>query len=272
MFANVLRSQARLSLVRAARVALPATRSISSLLAMKAATPIASRFAVRTFSNTMRTSDRPRNPPSNTIFIGNVPWETTPEELATLFSDFGTIDGEVRMPVDNQGRPRGFAHITFVDESSAITAVNSAMEEPLHIAGRDLSLDFATNSRRAPPTEAPAPNNKVYFANFEGGENGLRTLFKDFEGDILSVFMLRDGNTGASLPSGFVEFSDVDVATNVIEQFNGTQLPSGSRLEISYARPRKPRQEARFENRRQDNRRSGQYTNRGYQSNQRNYD
>lgn len=197
--------------------------------------------------------------------------------------------------MDNQGRPRGFAHITFTDESAAITAVNSAAQEPLHIAGRDLSLDFASNTKRAnaPP---PPPNNKVYFANFEGGENGLRTLFKDYESNILSVFLrkflsaiffrtqvadiifiVRDGNTGAALPSGFVEFSDVDVATSVIDEFNGMALPSGANLEINYARPKKPRQEnnrfdsGRYDNRRADNKRGNHYTNRGYNS-QRNYE
>jgi hypothetical protein len=100
MFANVLRTQARLGLLRAARVAVPATRSLSSLTSMRVAAPIASRFAVRSYNNNSTSGyerERSRNPPSDTIFIGNVPWETSKEELAELFSDFGTIAGEVRM-------------------------------------------------------------------------------------------------------------------------------------------------------------------------------
>lgn len=97
MFANVLRTQARFGVLRAARVAVPATRSLSSLISMRVAAPVASRFAVRAFNNSTSNYERPRNPPSDTIFVGNVPWETTKEELAELFSDFGTIAGEVRM-------------------------------------------------------------------------------------------------------------------------------------------------------------------------------
>jgi RNA recognition motif-containing protein len=84
------------------------------------------------------------------------------------------------------------------------------------------------------------------------------------------VFIVRDGNTGETLPTGFVEFSDVDVATNVIDEFNGMALPSGQTLEVTYARPRKPRTDNRSNDRRGD-KRGSHYTNRGYNS-QRNYD
>ena len=86
---------------------------------------------------------------------------------------------------------------------------------------------------------------------------------------------MRDGNTGAPLASGFVEFSSVDVAQSVIKQFNGQELDSGATLSISYARPRKERTEgSSFSERRGGGARrgggggggGGHYSNRGYNS------
>ena len=83
------------------------------------------------------------------------------------------------------GRPRGFAHVTFDNVKNAVAAVLSATEEPIHIGGRDLVVNFAkpkTNSRAN-----NEPNEKLYFSGCNQGEAALRELLKDFEGDIVSI-------------------------------------------------------------------------------------
>ena len=103
MLANVLRTQARFGLLKAARVAAPATRS---LMTARPAVPVATWSALRAFSSSPPApapfdhpsqSGRPRNPPSETLFVGNVPWDATAEDLHRIFADFGTIVGEVRI-------------------------------------------------------------------------------------------------------------------------------------------------------------------------------
>ncbi|KJA22613.1 hypothetical protein HYPSUDRAFT_139007 [Hypholoma sublateritium FD-334 SS-4] len=247
----------------------------------RAVVPTATWSALRAFSSSTPAAyehssrpERPRNPPSETLFVGNVPWDATAADLQRIFADFGVIVGEVRVPIGFDGRSRGFAHVTYSDVASAQAAVSSASEEPLHLNGRDLVLDYA--SARSVSTKAPVqPNNKVYYTNFEQGEAALRELLSEHEADILSVYQLRDGNTGAPLASGFVEFSSVDVAQSVIKQFNGQELDSGATLSISYARPRKERTEgSSFSERRGGGARrgggggggGGHYSNRGYNS------
>lgn len=106
MLSTVLRTQVRFGLLQAARVAAPATsRALSALVASRAAfAPAATttaRLAVRQFSSSTIASydgpERPRNPPSDTLFVGNVPWNATEEELTDLFSEFGELEGPIRM-------------------------------------------------------------------------------------------------------------------------------------------------------------------------------
>ncbi|KAF8949970.1 hypothetical protein BDZ97DRAFT_1668273 [Flammula alnicola] len=265
MFANVLRSQARLGLLQAARVVVPATRSLSSLVTLRAVAPTASRFATqRAFSNTAPAFvGRTRNEPSDNVFLGNLPWSTTKEDIVELLEDFGQVT-DVRIPTHADGRPRGFAHITFSDKASAVAAVTSALEEPLHLSGRDLVVDYASvrKNDNAPPQQ---PNKRVYFSNFEQDEAAFRELLQDFNADLISVYFMRDGNTGEALSAGFLEFTDERIATEVINALNGTSLPSGSNLQLAYARPRRERSgfSPRNQNR-SDERRGGHYSQRAY--------
>ena len=48
-----------------------------------------------------------------------------------------------------------------------------------------------------------------------------------------------DGN---SLKTGFVEFTSVEQATEALHALNGHEPEYGSKLNLSYARPRRPQQ------------------------------
>ena len=95
VFANALRAHSRLRVLTAARVALPATRSISSLVAFRTAIPKNVSLSVSrsfTTSQVARYDDNPPRPPVGpTIFIANIPWNATEEDLSDIFSEFGKI-------------------------------------------------------------------------------------------------------------------------------------------------------------------------------------
>lgn len=79
--------------------------------------------------------------PSNTLFIGNIPYELTDRDLQELFSDvFNFVD--IRIPVDRrQGTCRGFAHADFIDVEAAQAAKEVlARKKPY---GRKLSVAYA---------------------------------------------------------------------------------------------------------------------------------
>jgi RNA recognition motif-containing protein len=63
------------------------------------------------------------------IYVGNLPFEVTQEDLVDVFAEYGTIK-RVHFPTDREtGKKRGFAFVemeTPVQESSAITALDGA--------------------------------------------------------------------------------------------------------------------------------------------------
>ena len=77
---------------------------------------------------------------------------------------------------------------------------------------------------------------KMYVGNlsFQSTEGDLESLFAQV-GDVESVRIITDRDTGRSRGFGFVEMSDENAA-KAIEQFNGTEL-DGRELTVNEARP-----------------------------------
>ena len=62
------------------------------------------------------------NPPSKTLFIGNMSFEMSDKDLNDLFRDIRNVM-DVRVAIDRRtGQPRGFAHADFIDAASAAKA------------------------------------------------------------------------------------------------------------------------------------------------------
>src|SRR4030095_4991093 len=81
---------------------------------------------------------------------------------------------------------------------------------------------------------------KLYVGNlsFQTTENDLTNLFEQ-AGQIESVTIITDRDTGRSKGFGFVEMTNED-AEKAIEQFNGTEF-NGRSLTVNEARPREDR-------------------------------
>ena len=82
------------------------------------------------------------------IYVGNLPWRATDEQLTSMFSAHGDVT-EARIVTDREtGRSRGFAFVTMTDASqaqSAIQAINGASME-----GRALVVNEAREQSRPP--------------------------------------------------------------------------------------------------------------------------
>ena len=94
MFANALRMQARLALLTARSVAVrPATTVLHMPLQMRLGVVMgASRALSTTRVQRYETpSAPPRNPPSKTVWIGNLPFFVSEEEVREKFSPYGPI-------------------------------------------------------------------------------------------------------------------------------------------------------------------------------------
>ena len=87
--------------------------------------------------------------PTSSLFIGNIPYETTDAELNRLFDGIPNL-ADVRVAVDRTtGWPRGFAHADFTDTESAVKAKQQLVGARL--GSRELRVDFASESRTSSP-------------------------------------------------------------------------------------------------------------------------
>jgi RNA recognition motif-containing protein len=83
------------------------------------------------------------------VFVGNLNFETTRDELQSLFAQVGEVV-EVVLPTDRMsGRPRGFAFIQFASDEHAAEAIQKF--EGFELGGRNLRVNEATGERGARP-------------------------------------------------------------------------------------------------------------------------
>jgi RNA recognition motif-containing protein len=75
-----------------------------------------------------------------TLFVGNLPFEVTENDLRSLFRSFGEIGG-VRLANDRVGKSRGFGFIEMRDASAAERAM-SAMNG-VEVGGRTIRVNTA---------------------------------------------------------------------------------------------------------------------------------
>ncbi len=80
------------------------------------------------------------------LFVGNLDFRTTGEELSALFSQVGAIR-EVFLPLDRETRrPRGFAFVEYENEEDAATAIERLNGHEL--GGRPLRVNAAEDRPR----------------------------------------------------------------------------------------------------------------------------
>jgi cold-inducible RNA-binding protein len=83
---------------------------------------------------------------------------------------------------------------------------------------------------------------KLYVGSipFSATEESLRDLFSSI-GEVESVSIITDRDTGRSKGFGFVEMSSAEDAQKAIEQLNGTKFMERA-LIVNEARPQQPRE------------------------------
>lgn len=80
------------------------------------------------------------------LYVGNVPFSATDEELAELFGQYGALS-EAKMITDREtGRPRGFAFVTFETPEAAQDAQQAL--DGRDFQGRPLRVSEARTARR----------------------------------------------------------------------------------------------------------------------------
>ncbi|KAK6201631.1 uncharacterized protein RJT21DRAFT_36632 [Scheffersomyces amazonensis] len=194
----------------------------------------------------------------NSIFISNVPFDSTPKDIEELFKgEFGVKRADI---VTNRGRSRGMATVEFSSKADVQKAIEKFDKydyngRPLYIrqdypppekkefpprreefrGGRDRRDDYRSNrddyrggrdefrggrERREPP----APGTEVFIGNLPFSVNwqALKDLMRQ-AGEVVRADVKLDWS-GNSKGFGTVVFSSVAEADKAIEMFQGYEL------------------------------------------------
>lgn len=83
---------------------------------------------------------------NNNLFVGNLSYQLTEEELREAFEQFGTVT-EARIIMDREtGRSRGFGFVKMSTGDEAQAAMEGLHEQP--VGGRNLSVREAMEKAR----------------------------------------------------------------------------------------------------------------------------
>ena len=75
------------------------------------------------------------------IYVGNLPFTATEDEITELFSPYGTVE-RVKIVMDREtGRPRGFAFVTMAEVAGANAAIAALNDQDYQ--GRALRINAA---------------------------------------------------------------------------------------------------------------------------------
>lgn len=176
--------------------------------------------------------------PSPKLFITNIAYTATKQDLWNLFSD--PRPRKVAFPPPLDGRPRGFAHVEFHTHQEAGEArekYNRTLleERPIEIyfADQDNLLKRADDKKMRPAPRAPWTQT-LFVGNFdfEGTESDLMDIFGKFEP--VTVHIATDAS-GSPAGSAFVRFRSGEDAQRALEGTAGTEL-LGRPLRIEHAK------------------------------------
>ena len=97
------------------------------------------------------------------IYVGNLSWSMTDEDLNNLFSQYGTVSSAKILKEKNTGRSKGFGFVEMEDEDAAKTAIATLNES--EVQGRKLIVNESQ----------PRPEGSGYKKSGGGGYGGGRS-------------------------------------------------------------------------------------------------
>ena len=75
------------------------------------------------------------------IYVGNLPWTTTNDELADMFSQYGQVTKAQVITDRKTGRSRGFGFVEMASEEEAQRAIDAMNNQDFN--GRPLTVNIA---------------------------------------------------------------------------------------------------------------------------------
>lgn len=146
-----------------------------------------------------RDAEVPQAPPSGSVFIANLPFSVTVEQLEEAFAQFGRVRSvrlREHLPQlymhqliiwavgSPNGNPRGSGFIEFETADEAAAFVESDQRDPIFLLDRDIFVkhaDLAIDPRRE-------PNSTLIAQHFDAGmEDFVRDVFSEYSDSVIDV-------------------------------------------------------------------------------------
>lgn len=101
---------------------------------------------------------------SNSVYVGNLSWNATEEQLSEEFAQFGNVL-RIKLPTDREtGKKRGFAFVDFETSQSAQSAISKMNGQ--EFLGRPLKVSEAVERQ---PRQADSGYASDNYSNDRGG-------------------------------------------------------------------------------------------------------
>lgn len=97
---------------------------------------------------------------SKKLYVGNLPFSSSDEDLKTLFSDYGTVVSSKVVTDRETGRSRGFGFVEMETDEAASSAISNVNESDFN--GRRIIVNEAVDKR--PPRQSyPRQNDRRHY-------------------------------------------------------------------------------------------------------------
>ena len=166
------------------------------------------------------------------VYVGNLSWSTSSEDLKKAFETFGTIRDAALIQTAVGKRSKGYGFVTFEkseDAKKAIEAMNGT-----DLACRKVLVALAKDRSKEPPN---LTDDRVHVGNLPGDyskEDFVKLLSSFGE---CKAFDILDGD---GKKFGYATFNSADDAKKAVDSLNGSKAGDNV-LEVTFARKRRQR-------------------------------
>jgi len=171
-------------------------------------------------------------PVKHTVYVGNLPFSTTREEITNLFTEKGIVVVNLAMPMNPNmideytGEPKnkGYCFVDVESEPMIVTAVESLKN--IELDGRPIRINKLLPKEEVAKSReknfTPSGKKKLYVGNlpFLTNEDEINAVFSEY-GDVSDIYLpMRDGK-----PRGFCFVTmDVENADEAMADLNGSNF------------------------------------------------